>query len=188
MLAPACLSSICSYHQSEVHHKLVGRLLFSSLLPSMLFLLFSSLISFFSLYFCTFFIHYYFTSLPSFITYNSIISLLSAMPSVPARSPSYPGQPCLLFLLFLCPVVLSRGTAVQVFLPEKSSVSSSKYLSLCLFVSLCALVHEVECNIRNSDFVHVSFPFLSPLPPSLPYILHILLVLEQCYSLSLITN
>lgn len=186
MLASACLSSICNYHQSEVHHKLVGCLLFSSSLYA-LFVLFSPYFFLLSVFF-NFFVHYYFTSLPCFITYNSFISLPSAMPSVPARSPFIP-WPTFLPLSALslsCFATKPRYGRTGIF--AGNSASSSKYLSLCLFVSLCALVHEVECNVRNSDFVHISFPFLSLPLPSLPYILHILLVLEQCYRLNLITN
>lgn len=65
--------------------------------------------------------------------------------------------------------------------------------SLFPWAPLCSFVHGAECRIRNIDFAHTVFPFLSLSLPLFPFpsfscILHILCALEQCHSLSLITN
>lgn len=98
---------------------------------------------------------------PSLATCLSIVSLPSAVPLVPGTSPVIPWltlsslyPPYLLFLL----------TGWGSFLAG-SLVSSQA--NLFPWAPLCSFVHGAKCHIRNSNFAHTAFPFLSLSPSSL---------------------
>lgn len=112
--------------------------------------------------FCSFYPRYCFTSFPSFITCTSIISLASAVPLVPARSPVTPWltlSSLSPFYLSCCGKTLRYSRAVVWLEVVSPPANIFPCAPLCHFVHWC-----MKSNVTSETVTLLMYPF--PLPSS----------------------